>query len=303
MTGVRKILVPVDFSEASKKALGYGVALAKEFEATLIAAHVMELSPPIVYTFPEDSFRIHQHQREEVRGKLKDLVPENVRESIDYRFIVKVGSVSDELIAATKDEPVDLVVMGTHGRRGFQRWMLGSVTEHLLRKILVPILTVSHVEEDAAPASFSQGRILYATDLSEGAQAGLDLAYEWARRFAAELRVLHVMLPLQLEYGRNYLPLDIGKDHMALHRELSEELESSIPESMRLDPKVRCELGEGVPYEVILKFADDWKAGLTVIHLHGKSRLERTLIGSTAERVVRGATKPVLAIPVLDMAV
>jgi len=115
--------------------------------------------------------------------------------------------------------------------------------------------------------------------------------------------VPHVMLPLRLEYGSTYLPLDIGKDHMGLHKELSEQLERSIPEPMRLDPKVRCELGEGVPYEVILKFAEDWKADLTVIHLHGKSRLERTLIGSMAERVVRGATKPVLAIPVLDTAV
>jgi nucleotide-binding universal stress UspA family protein len=82
MTGIGKMLVPVDFSEASKKAMGYGIVLAKEFEASLIAAHIIELSPPIAYTFPEDSFRIQQNQREEVRGKLKDLIPENLRESI-----------------------------------------------------------------------------------------------------------------------------------------------------------------------------------------------------------------------------
>ena len=300
MIDIHKILVPVDFSEASKKALAYGAALAKEFDANLVIAHIVEYSRPTAYAFPGETFQIQKHQIEEVRVKLKDLVPKDVRDWLNYRFIVKSGIVSDELLAAMKDEPVDLVVMGTHGRRGFRRWILGSTTEHLLRRVPTPILTVSHVEEETTASFLAGRRIVYATDLFEGAGKGLDIAYEWARRFAAELTAFHVMLPLQLEYGSTYLPLDIGKDHTALHKELAEELEQAVPESIRLDPRVRCELGEGVPYEVILKFADDWKADLIVIHLHGRRRGERMRIGSTAERVVRGARKPVLAIPVLD---
>jgi nucleotide-binding universal stress UspA family protein len=302
MVDIRKILVPVDFSAASTKALRYATALAREFDATLLIAHIIEYSPPTAYAFPGETFEIQKHHIEEVRKKLKDMVPEEVRDSLNYRFIVKSGIVSDELVAAMKDEPVELVVMGTHGRRGFKHWVLGSTTEHLLRRVPMPILTVSHTEEDTAPSSLAGGRILYATDLFEGAGKGLDIAYDWARRFAAELTALHVMLPLQLEYGATYLPLDIGKDHKALHKELSDELEQAIPESIRLDSRVRCTVGEGVPYEVILKFAEDWNADLIVIHLHGKSRRERSLIGSTAERIVRGATRPVLSIPILDSA-
>ena len=300
MIDIHKILVPVDFSEASQKALRYGMILAKEFEASLIVAHIIEFSPPIAYAFPAASFQVTKLEMEEIQAKLKALIPEDVRESIDYRFIVKAGNVSDELLAAVTDEGVGLVVMGTHGRRGFKRWMLGSVTEHLLRRVPAPVLTVSHTEDVSMPASLTEGRILYATDLSEGTGRGLEIGYEWARRFAAELTVFHVLLPLRLEYGATYLPLDIGKDHQALHKELSEQLERAVPESMRLDPKVRCELGEGVPYEVILKFVDDWAADLIIIHLQGSSHKERTLIGSTAERVVRASSKPVLAIPVLD---
>ena len=161
-------------------------------------------------------------------------------------------------------------------------------------------MTVSHVEPDVNPGSLTQGRILYATDLSAGSVAGLEVASDWAGRFAAGLIVLHVMLPLQLEYGTTYLPLDIGKDHETLHRELSEQLERFVPESIRLDPKVRLETGEGVPYEVIFQFAEDRKADLVVINLHGKSRLDRTRGGSTAERVVRASPRPVLSIPVLN---
>ena len=297
---IDKILVPVDFSDASQSALAYGIGVANEFEATLVITHVVEYSRPLAYAFPEETFELEKSKFEEVRTKLGELIPEEVRESLNYRFIVKFGVPEDELLASVSDESVDLIVMGTHGRRGFERWVLGSATEHLLRRVPVPIVTVSRTDEGKAARSLRRGTILYATDLSEGSRAGLEAAYGWARRFDANLVVLNVMLPLQLEYGTSYLPLDIGKDHEALHEELSEQMQESVPESMRLDDRVRLETGEGVPYEVILDRAQDLQADLLVINLHGKSRMERTLIGATAERVVRASRTPVLSIPVLD---
>jgi nucleotide-binding universal stress UspA family protein len=297
---IRKILVPVDFSEVSKKALGCAGALAEEFEATLLVAHIIEYSRPLAYLFPDETFKAEKHEFEEVRTKLSELTRAQGRPSLNWRPIVKVGQPQDELLASVRDEGVDLIVMGSHGRRAFERWILGSVTEHLLRKVPVPILTVSHLEGDPTPGSLTQGRILYATDLSEGSRTGLEIAWEWCSRFAAELVILYVMLPLQLEYGVTYLPLDIGKDHQALHRELAEQLEQSVPESIRVDPRVRLETGEGVPHEVILNRAEEIGADLVVINLHGRSRMERTLIGSTAERVVRASTRPVLSVPILD---
>lgn len=298
MKDIKKILVPVDFSEASARALRYGVALGREFEASLVLVHIIEYSRPLAYVFPADTFEVETHKYDEVHGKLRDLIPGDVRDSLDYRIVVKAGTPEDELLASIGDERADLLVMGTHGRRAFERWVLGSVTEHMLRKAPVPVMVVSHVDPPPTTDSLTGGRILYATDLSEGSEAGLELAWEWARRFAAELRILHVMLPLQLEYGARYLPLDIGKDHARLHREISGELERAVPDAIRLDPKVRLDVGEGVPWEVILQSAED-RVDLIVINLHGKSRLERTLIGSTAERVVRASSIPVLAVPTL----
>lgn len=297
---VRNILVPVDFSDASKKALDYGVALAGEFESKLVVVHIVEYSRPLAYAFPTETFATEKHEFGEVRAKLSTLIPKEVRDEMDYRFVVKLGEPEDEVLASVSDEKADLVVMGSHGRRAFRRWILGSVTEHLLRRLPVPVMTVSHVGERLVPDSLTEGRILYATDLSRGSGTGLETAWDWARHFAADLTVLNVMLPLQLEYGKSYLPLDIGKDHDALHKDLSEQLANSVPPSIQLDEHVRLETGEGVPYEVILNRAGQLSADLVVINLHGKSRQERTLIGSTAERVVRASSRPVLSIPILD---
>lgn len=297
---VGNILVPVDFSDASKKALGYGMTLAREFGSKLVVVHIIEYSRPLAYAFPTETFETEQHEYAEVRTKLSGLIPDEIRDGLDYRFVVKLGEPEDEVLASVSDESADLVVMGSHGRRAFRRWILGSVTEHLLRRLAVPVMTVSHVEGEPVANTLTEGRILYATDLSEDSGAGLETAWSWAGHFAADLIVFNVMLPLQLEYGRSYLPLDIGKDHDVLRRELSGQLEESVPAPIRLDAHVRLETGEGVPYEVILNRADQLQADLIVINLHGKSRQERTLLGSTAERVIRASSRPVLSVPIPD---
>ena len=299
MPHIRKILVPVDFSEVSKKALSYGVSLATAFEAELLVVHVVEFVTPVAYEFPPTTFDLKQDQADEISTQLEDLIPENTRKALRYRIIVKGGIAEDELFAEMRNEPADLVVMGTHGRRAFGRWLLGSVTEHMLRKIPTPLITVSQLETDQSAPSLSGGRILYATDLSPESKEGINFAYDLAKRFDAELFVLHVMLPIRWEYGSTYIPLDIAKDHDQLHQDLAKELELAVPAGARSDPSVRWEVGEGVPHEVILDFAEAKDANLIVINLHGKSWIERALLGSTAERVVRGAHRPVLSLPAM----
>jgi len=289
MTDIRKILVPIDFNEASRKAAVFGAALSKEFEAKLLLAHVVEVTPAAAALMSEPILR---GLSEQAHGKLEALTAEVAPGDVSSRVIVASGNVADDLLTTMSQEPVDLVVMGTHGRRGFERWILGSVTERILRKAPVPILTVSHVEDVNLPDSLTEGRILYATDLSGNSVKGLEAAYGWARRFAAELKILNVVLPL--ETGR-------GKAAAAGLSEAERELARAVPDSIQVDPKVRLEVAEGAPHEVILEDAEKWRADLIVIHLRGRSHRDRTLIGSTAERVVRGATRPVLSIPVLDL--
>ncbi len=300
MLRIRKILVPVDFSDPSRKALNYGISLAVELDATLLVAHIVQLSVPVAYAAPIETDEIQRNQVDDTKQRLREWIPTDLREMLKYHLIVQGGVIERELLGIVQNEGVDLVVMGTHGRRRFERWLLGSSTEHILRKIPVPVLTVSHLDEEhdiGDPRPIPLQKLLYATDLSENSGEAMNLSLELAKEFSAELIVLHVMRSLQWAYGTEYVPLDIESDTVKLRESLWERLEASVPEPSRHDPRVRTELLEGVPYETILRVADEEKADMIVMNLQGKSGLERALLGSTAERVVRGAHKPVLSVP------
>src|SRR5262245_55257818 len=114
----------------------------------------------------------------------------------DVEMIVKTGSIDAELLAIAQEEAVDLVVMGSHGRRHFGRWFIGSVTERSLRKLPVPLLSVSHVQPEKHAMELglvSVQKVLYAADLSEETTIGMQYAIELARGTGAKLMVAHVV--------------------------------------------------------------------------------------------------------------
>jgi nucleotide-binding universal stress UspA family protein len=298
---LEKILVPIDFSDVSRQAVVYGVSLAGTFGGRLTALHVVEPAVPMPYVPPEEAGAIREERAGRARKHLERFLRQELAASIVDRLVVSTGDAPDEIVRFLERDPADMIVMGTHGRRAFERWILGSVTERLLRTVPVPLVTVSMVEQLRTAAVLPGGQILYATDLSETAVRGMDVALELARGFGASLHVLHVMSPIQWEYGLTYLPLDIAADHERIHRELEVRLEESIPDDARRDPAVRWELGEGMAWEVILDTADRIDAGLIVINLHGRSQSERPKLGRTAESVVRTAKRPVLSLPASDL--
>src|SRR5262249_60874281 len=116
------------------------------------------------------------------------------RDRLNFEIIVKSGDVDSELMGIVEEKEVGLIVMGTHGRSLVGRMISGSVTEGMLRKVHVPILTVSHVDpikdvNDAARVSL--GRILYATDLADGSEEALSFSIRLARALDASLTVAH----------------------------------------------------------------------------------------------------------------
>src|SRR4030095_351692 len=127
---------------------------------------------------------------------LIELIPPDCREPLTFEIIVKSGDVRSELLGIVQDKEIDLVIMGTRGRSYFERMLLGSVTDRMLRKLHVPILTVSHLDPEREihpPGPVSLQRILYATDLADGSQEGLEFAIRFARGLDAALTVAHVV--------------------------------------------------------------------------------------------------------------
>lgn len=294
------ILVPVDFSEASTKALGYGLSLALEMEARLTLAHVIPFAPSLAYVYPVGGPELPEGALDGVRAKLVELVDSGNRESLETDFLVRAGDVQDELLKMIDEVGPDLVVMGTHGRRSFERWILGSVTEHLLRRADIPLLTVSRLDEEhliQKPVPVPLARLIYATDLSSESIEGMKWALDLAREFSAELIVLHVVQNLGWALGSESIPLEVESRTAQARQTAFDFLVRSIPASARSDPKVRVELREGVPYEVILSFAESEAADLILLNTQRRGSVDRALLGSTAERVVRGGKVPVLSIP------
>jgi len=285
MIHIKKILVPVDFSEASKKAVTYGFSLALEFKARLVLAHIA----------PYDTVAY-----EGAKEHLLQLIPADYRDWFDYEIVVKSGEVRQEILGIVQDTEIDLVVMGSRGRSYFERMLLGSVTERMLRKLNVPILTVSHLDPDkeihtAEPVPLR--RLVYATDLTEGSETGLEFSIRLARGLDARLTVVHVIQPMDAAMRgietAAFFPDYVGE----IRAQAAERLNRMVALVSDGTVPITTVITEGVAYESINNIATEQNADLIVINLQSKGRLERALLGTTAERVIRTATVPVLSLP------
>src|SRR5688500_7395818 len=156
----KEVLVPTDFSPPSRLALNHGIAFARKFRARLTLLHVVESSTALIYTFPTEAPRIEMEHFEQARRMLSTLVAPEDQDDLDLHTLVKSGDVEDEILSTIREDGADLIVMGTHGRGLIGRALIGSLTQKMLRKVDVPILTVCRVARFPA-----FDRILFATDL------------------------------------------------------------------------------------------------------------------------------------------
>jgi nucleotide-binding universal stress UspA family protein len=289
MIRFQTILCPVDFFPGSLHAFEYALKLARNYEARVIALHVVEPVIPAVY---EPAFSVPDLTNElekESKRQLKNLSAKAAKAGVRLDTEVKVGDISTEIRAAIDKTKADLVVIGTHGSRGFERWLLGSVTERLMRHCSAPLLVIGgHRKAGTPPPEI--GSILMTTDFSDGTPDALRYAFTIAQESQAKIDLLHVVDELVLVEA----PPDVKE---SMIDGIRQKLESLVPDAVRPWCEVRTTVTTGSPYQSILKVAKKDKVGLIVMNIHGKGMLDRVLVGSTAERVVRGAECPVLLIP------
>jgi nucleotide-binding universal stress UspA family protein len=175
--------------------------------------------------------------------------------------------------------------MGTHGRGGFDRWVLGSVAEKVLRKAPCPVLTISRPAQAVTPRSLFK-KILFACDFSVTSMKALDYALSLAREADARLTLLHVL---------EWLPED-GDRRRALAEEASSRLRESVQASVREWLETTERVTEGRAYKEILRIAEEEGVELIVLGVQGRGTLDIMFFGSTAHHVVRQSTCPVLTV-------
>jgi nucleotide-binding universal stress UspA family protein len=149
MIRMKTILHPTDFSESSKYAMAYAIALAKEFEAELCLLHVVEEVPSMFYldlSKAPPAVPAMTEIQDKAQGALEELLPAEERGAIRARRVIRVGAPFVEIIRCAKETEARMIVLGTHGRTGLKHLIMGSVAENVVRKSPYPVLTVRNPE-------------------------------------------------------------------------------------------------------------------------------------------------------------
>jgi nucleotide-binding universal stress UspA family protein len=296
----KRILCPVDFSEFSHRALERAVRLADWFDAEVVALHVVPLLTPPGPGLPYFPVPLQATKEQDAQAErdLKDLMAPFLEERVTIETRVRRGDVWREIMAEAEGLPADLVVMGTHGRSGFEHLLLGSVTEKVVRRATCPVLTVGNVPAPPRVGPLFR-RILCAADLTETSAHTIDFALSLAEENQADVTLLHVIesLPDQTSGARLYLAVpEIGPLRRDLTEQARERLRGAVPDESRDWCEVRERVEVGTAWRAILRAAEETDADLIVMGAHAHGPLGRVFFGSTSSHVVRQAACPVLVV-------
>lgn len=285
------ILVATDFSATADHALDFARRLAVVFRAEIHLVHVrillegrqqnQELQRELERLDAE-----HDLETEEVLARRADLAGVAV-----HTHLVRGLSVSESLLESAFDLGCDLVVMGTHGRRGLRHLLLGSVAEEIVRSSPVPVITV---REGANTEERSAGSILVSHDFSERSLGAVAVARDWASALGSEVHLLHVVEPVVYP---EFYAVDVMPDEV-LHRIEERSFEAmTTAAAEQLDGVAHSlEVVTGRAVDAILDTADPARHDLVIMGTRGLSGLQHLLLGSVAEGVVRRSRIPVLTV-------
>lgn len=281
---LRNILLPTDFSPRSETILVHGVSLARRYDSTLYTVTVVpeEITD---YVQPPDPFFL----RHSAEKKMANLATPVLLQGIRHREFVKEGSVLETLSDLIIRLEIDLLVLGTHGRSGMKKVMLGSVAEGIINSAPCPVFTVGPQVSRMAPPQVRLQRILYATDLLHGSGRALAFALWLAEQDHARLTLLHVLKT----------PSDVPPGYPQSEREMTKKrLAELLPPESVASVETECIAEMGSPGEQILKVAESQGADLIVMGPHhtAYARASTHLPWVTPHQVLCHARCPVLTV-------
>jgi nucleotide-binding universal stress UspA family protein len=260
----------------------------------LVAQHVVEL-----WRHPAGDFaasagvyeEYSQALRESGEKQLQEFVENHTHDELRPERVVQVGVAADSILSFAQSQKADVIVMGTHGRRGFDRLMLGSVTDRVMRRAPCPVLATSQPPHHSVAAGKQRGhvhhlsRILFCADYSENSERALQYAISATEEYDAELTLLHVLEGVP----------GPSKTEEAMAA-AAERLDKLIPPEGRKALKIKTAVRIGKPYAQIIQLAQETQIDLVTMGVRGRGALDVAVFGSTTYRVLQLGSCPVLAV-------
>jgi nucleotide-binding universal stress UspA family protein len=301
---LKNILLATDFSEVSAAALPYAAAISRRYGSLLHVVHIVSTAAgymiPSIPDVPVNIDSIHEAARVDAAQQMEALAAP--LKTLTHHTYVREGQVWEGLSEIIQTQEIDLLIVGTHGRTGVGKLLLGSKAEEILRQAPCPVLTVGPkisgraklpaVEDEAkevVPVEISVRQIVYATDFSPESFAAAPFAISLAQEFQAKLTLLHV-IEKYTDKDRRPRPLEL----------MLQRLEKLVPEEARLWCSPRPSVQFGPPADCILQEALDSKADLIVLGVRaaaGHVGAATHLPWATAHKVIAQARCPVLTVP------
>lgn len=289
----KRIIAASDLSEASDEALRQAYARATSTGAELAVCHVLPELLGVSPLFPQQNAQ-NALQLANLEGEVRTALGEQLATCLPgakAEIFIERGSGYAGIVRCAEAWAADLVVVGSHGRTGLPRLLLGSVAEQVVRHAHCPVLV--------ARATTHRGVVLAATDLSDPSMPAISAAAEEARRRKARLVVVHAVAFGSIEVTLEEIVRDITRRGPGgnIDAQIRNNVEADLQRALaKCGAEGETRVVDGVPAAAIVRAADELGAELIVVGTRGRTGLARVALGSTADRIVRAAACSVLAV-------
>jgi len=290
---IKKILCAIDRSPSSLQAFGYAIALARWQSARLNLLEVIEEAlPPGVNRAPT-SDGVPNETRTTLERDLRRVLTARRASDVKVEISLRNGNVVQEILAQAKTSRPDLMVIGSHGRGGIQRLVLGSVAEKVLRLATCPVLTVRRGVRLVRRSRSPFATILCPTDFS----AAANKAVAYAKRLAQEADAkLILMTAVEWPFGDEVTSGAVAELQKSIASNASDALTRLLPRPASNGPRAQAIVAVGKASAAIVKVARARSVDLIVMGVSGRGALDVAILGSTTHHVIREGAWPVLTV-------
>jgi len=296
--GINKILCATDFSEFSSRVLDYGIMLAQSFNARLYIFHAVHFAKDGLYS--TDVLERGEKQQRLARQASEKIETSMSGAGIEWESAISCGEPVEEISRVTMEKEIDMVIAASHGLSGFKRFILGTVVEKLARTLPLPILTILSSGNSRNDGFRSTGRIkhiLVGCNSWSDTDPVLSFATNFAGLIQSELHLLHAIeAPLNQDLvDPTQGPYEKVQNDLQdqLHRRLEQTISPDVKDRLKINTAVTA----GLPGEALASHAEKMDADMIIVGVKQQNILEKFIVGSTTESILRHAPCPVLTIP------